>query len=87
MRRYLLDSLRRADVSRCEELLDLMDNIYTELFTMDFPEAITAGLRRTTGRHAGHTGAHPRRLDHGTETAEPGRAAYTAIEPRSGRKP
>ena len=42
MRRYLLDSLRRADVSRCEELLDLMDNIYTELFTMDFPEAITA---------------------------------------------
>ena len=25
-----------------------MDNIYTELFTMDFPEAITAGLRRTT---------------------------------------
>ena len=48
MRRYLLDSLRRADVSRCEELLDLMDNIYTELFTMDFPEAITGGLRRTT---------------------------------------
>ena len=48
MRRYLLDSLRRSDVSRCEELLDLMDHIYTELFTMDFPEAITGGLRRTT---------------------------------------
>ena len=48
MRRYLLDSLRRADVSRCEELLDLMDHVYTELFTMDFPEAITGGLRRTT---------------------------------------
>ena len=48
MRRYLLDSLRRANVSRCEELLDLMDHIYTELFTMDFPEAITGGLRRTT---------------------------------------
>jgi translin len=48
MRRYLLDSLRRGDVSRCEELLDLMDQIYTELFTMDFPEAITSGLRRTT---------------------------------------
>ena len=48
MRRYLLDSLRRGDASRCEELLDLMDHIYTELFTMDFPEAITGGLRRTT---------------------------------------
>ena len=48
MRRYLLDSLRRDDASRCEELLDLMDQIYTQLFTMDFPEAITGGLRRTT---------------------------------------
>lgn len=48
MRRYLLDSLRRGDPSRCEELLDLMDQIYTQLFTMDFPEAITGGLRRTT---------------------------------------
>ena len=48
MRRYLLDSLRREDTSRCEELLDLMDQIHTELFTMDFPEAITGGLRRTT---------------------------------------
>ena len=48
MRRYLLDSLRRGESSRCEELLDLMDQIYTQLFTMDFPEAITGGLRRTT---------------------------------------
>ena len=48
MRRFLLDSLRRGDSSRCEELLDLMDRIHTELFTMDFPEAITGGLRRTT---------------------------------------
>ena len=48
MRRYILDSLRTGDSSRCEELLDLMDRIYTHLFTMDFPEAITSGLRRTT---------------------------------------
>ena len=48
MRRFLLDSLRRGDSSRCEELLDLMDRIHTQLFTMDFPEAITGGLRRTT---------------------------------------
>ncbi|HEX76020.1 MAG TPA: haloacid dehalogenase [Dehalococcoidia bacterium] len=48
LRRYLLDSLRRNDLSRCEELLAIMDDIYATLVTMDFPEAITYGLRRTT---------------------------------------
>jgi translin len=48
LRRYLLDSLRRNDLSRCEELLATMDDIYSVLVTMDFPDAITYGLRRTT---------------------------------------
>ena len=48
LRRYLLDSLRRNDLSRCEELLAIMDEIYATLVTMDFPEAITYGLRRTS---------------------------------------
>ena len=48
LRRYLLDSLRRNDLSRCEELLSIMDDIYAILVTMDFPDAITHGLRRTT---------------------------------------
>ena len=48
LRRYLLDSLRRNDLTRCEELLVTMDNIYSVLVTMDFPDAITYGLRRTT---------------------------------------
>ncbi len=48
LRRYLLDSLRRNDLSRCEELLAIMDDIYSVLVTMDFPDAITHGLRRTT---------------------------------------
>jgi len=48
MRRYLLDSLRRNDLSRCEELLETMDDIYAVLMTMDFPEGITYGLRRTS---------------------------------------
>ena len=48
MRRYILDSLRKGENSRCEDVLDTMDQIYTQLFTMDFPEAITGGLRRTT---------------------------------------
>ena len=48
IRRYLLDSLRRGDRSRGEELLQVMDDIYSTLVTMDFPDAITGGLRRTT---------------------------------------
>jgi translin len=48
LRRYLLDSLRRDDLSRCEELLAVMDDIYAILITIDFPDGITYGLRRTT---------------------------------------
>ena len=48
LRRYLLDSMRRGDLSRGEELLSAMDDIYNILVTMDFPDAITCGLRRAT---------------------------------------
>ncbi len=48
LRRYLLDSMRRDDVSRGEELLRVMDDVYSVLVTIDFPDAITGGLRRTT---------------------------------------
>jgi len=48
LRRYLLDSMRRGDLSRGEELLAAMDDIYSVLVTIDFPDALTNGLRRTT---------------------------------------
>jgi translin len=48
IRRYLLDSMRRGDLSRGEELLSVMDDVYSVLVTMDFPDALTGGLRRTT---------------------------------------
>jgi translin len=48
LRRYLLDSMRGGDLSRGEELLSAMDDIYSVLVAMDFPDAITGGLRRTT---------------------------------------
>ena len=48
LRRYLLDGIRRGDLSRGDELLSAMDDIYSVLVTMDFPDAITGGLRRTT---------------------------------------
>jgi translin len=48
VRRYILDSLRKGDESRGEELLQAMDDIYDVLVTIDFPDAITASLRHTT---------------------------------------
>jgi translin len=48
IRRYILDSLRRGNLSRVEELLQAMDDIYDILVTIDFPDAITASLRHTT---------------------------------------
>ena len=48
LRRYLLDKMRTGDLSRGEEFLSDMDDIYNVLVTLDFPDAITHGLRRTT---------------------------------------
>ena len=48
LRRYLLDAIRRGEEQRCEELLSDMDDIYSLLVTLDFPDALTGGLRRTT---------------------------------------
>ena len=48
LRRYVLDSLRRNQTDRCEDLMQVMDDIYSLLVTVDFPEGVTGGLRRTT---------------------------------------
>ena len=48
LRRFILDALRRDEVGRCEEALATMDEAYSLLVTMDFPEGVTGGLRRTT---------------------------------------
>lgn len=48
LRRHLLDKLRAGDVAYCETVLASMDDIYDVLVTVDYPEAMTGGLRRTT---------------------------------------
>lgn len=48
LRRDVLDALRGDDIARAEQLLGHMDSIYSVLVTVDFPDAVTAGLRRTT---------------------------------------
>lgn len=48
LRRYILDQLRRGELSRAEEILGVMGEIYSVLVSMDYPEALTGGLRRST---------------------------------------
>lgn len=55
LRRFALDALRRADYARADALLTGMDEIYAVLVTIDFPDAITRGLRRTTDMVRGVT--------------------------------
>ncbi|MFN2186601.1 MAG: haloacid dehalogenase [Anaerolineae bacterium] len=48
MRRHALDLMRQNRLERAEEMLSIMDEVYSQLMTVDFPDSITAGLRRTT---------------------------------------
>jgi translin len=48
LRRAILDGLRRGETARGEALLNLMDDVYSALVAVDFPDAVTGGLRRTT---------------------------------------
>jgi translin len=47
LRRHLLDRLRAGELERAEELLAAMEDVYDVLVTVDYPDAITGGLRRT----------------------------------------
>ena len=48
LRRHALDIMRHGELARGEELLRAMDDIYYVLVSMDYPDAMTGGLRRTT---------------------------------------
>jgi translin len=48
LRRRVLDALRHDGVEEAERLLAVMDDIYDLLVTVDYPDAITGGLRRVT---------------------------------------
>ena len=47
-RRHILDLLRHGEVDRGEAILSAMDDIYYVLVSMDYPDAITMNLRRST---------------------------------------
>jgi translin len=47
LRRHLLDRLREGELDRGEALLAAMDDVYAALVVIDYPDALTSGLRRT----------------------------------------
>lgn len=48
LRRFVLDLVRLGRCAEAEPYLSMMDDIYSHLVTMDFPDALTGGLRRST---------------------------------------
>lgn len=55
MRRHSLDVIRRGDIEHAERLVEAMDEVYAFLTTVDYPDAVTNGLRRTTDMVRGVT--------------------------------
>lgn len=55
LRRRCLDIIRHDHSDEAERLLESMDDIYSLLVTVDYPDAITGGLRRTTDMVRGVT--------------------------------
>ena len=47
-RRHVLDLLRGGEVQRGERVLGVLEDLYGVLVTMDYPDAITRNLRRST---------------------------------------
>jgi translin len=48
LRRRIMDIMHAGHSPEVERLLDVMDDIYALLVTMDYPDALTYGLRRRT---------------------------------------
>ncbi|MBL8047975.1 MAG: hypothetical protein JNJ45_04770 [Chthonomonas sp.] len=46
-RRYMLDLMRNGDLEGAKRVFEFMDLIYDDLITLDYPDAVTGGLRRT----------------------------------------
>lgn len=47
LRREVLDRLREGDAERAETLMQSMDGVYELVMDVDFPDALTGGLRRS----------------------------------------
>ncbi|MFX1257172.1 MAG: haloacid dehalogenase [Promethearchaeota archaeon] len=48
LRRYALDNIRNSQITDLNGILESMDEVYTHLFSLDYPSGITQDLRRKT---------------------------------------
>lgn len=48
LRRWVLDLMRKGDLAGATQALEAMEEMYYLLTSMDYPDAMTGGLRRTT---------------------------------------
>lgn len=48
LRRFILDKIRVGDTEELDQILDTMEDIYSYLFSLDYPKGITQELRRKT---------------------------------------
>lgn len=48
LRRYVLDNIRNSNVEQLNRMLEIMDEIYTYLFSLDYPSGLTKDLRHKT---------------------------------------
>ncbi|MFX1316792.1 MAG: hypothetical protein ACFE9T_13090 [Promethearchaeota archaeon] len=50
LRRYALDNIRNSQVTELNKILESMDDIYSNLFSIDYPSGLTQDLRQKTDR-------------------------------------
>lgn len=50
LRRYALDNIRNSQVKDLNEILENMDDIYSNLFSLDYPSGLIQDLRQKTDR-------------------------------------
>jgi translin len=50
LRRYALDNIRNSIVEDLNYILESMDDIYTQLFSIDYPSGLTQDLRHKTDK-------------------------------------
>ncbi|TFF88516.1 MAG: haloacid dehalogenase [Promethearchaeota archaeon] len=48
LRRFVLDNIRHSNLSKLDEFLNIMDDIHSNLFSLDYPSGITKDLRHKT---------------------------------------
>jgi len=48
LRRFILDKIRNGEIDDLDQILNDMEDIYSYLFSLDYPKGITQDLRRKT---------------------------------------